>query len=365
MADSNKDLVARLTDLSEGAIQRLSEAPGAERAVQALKSLADKVDELQRRTRGVEELEKRMTALEKRVDAMAKPKTARKPASRARAKPASTAKKGLISRPRRRRLRQPSRGAGRRRRRSACGSPRARAARRRPRARPQAGSVTAATRPRARTRRSRNAARDRSATTSRTRRGARRPGGAARRVSVCRNTSSTATAPNHAAVQHTAASTRPRVQSRHAAARTSSERDDDLSRQRHDLGHADAERVEAARAGAGRPTRATSALRTARPRAASHARRPTGRGRVVAPEATRTASVTNAAAAAAARLRSGHPQPQRRRDDLEPRRSRADRLAVHLQRQRLVRARRDRRGPQQLDLRDARDIGRCTASARS
>ena len=76
MADSNKDLVARLTDLSEGAIQRLSEAPGAERAVQALKSLADKVDDLQRRTRGVEELEKRMTALEKRVDAMAKPKTA-------------------------------------------------------------------------------------------------------------------------------------------------------------------------------------------------------------------------------------------------------------------------------------------------
>ena len=93
MADGNKDLVARLTDLSEGAIQRLSEAPGADRAVQALKSLADKVDELQRRTRGVEELEKRMTALEKRVNAMAKPKTARKPASRARAKPASTAKK--------------------------------------------------------------------------------------------------------------------------------------------------------------------------------------------------------------------------------------------------------------------------------
>ncbi len=93
MADGNKDLVARLTDLSEGAIQRLSEAPGADRALQALKSLADKVDELQRRTRGVEELEKRMTALEKRVNAMAKPKPARKPASRARPKPASTAKK--------------------------------------------------------------------------------------------------------------------------------------------------------------------------------------------------------------------------------------------------------------------------------
>jgi hypothetical protein len=93
MADGNKDLVARLTDLSEGAIQRLSEAPGAERALQALKSLGDRVDDLQRRTRGFEELEKRLTTLEKRVDSMAqpkpKPKPARKPASGAGAPPKS------------------------------------------------------------------------------------------------------------------------------------------------------------------------------------------------------------------------------------------------------------------------------------
>ena len=80
-----KDLMARLADLSEGAIQRLSEAPGADRALQALKGLGDRVDELQRRTRGFEELEKRLTTLEKRVDSLAKakpkPKPARKPAS--------------------------------------------------------------------------------------------------------------------------------------------------------------------------------------------------------------------------------------------------------------------------------------------
>ena len=81
MADVNKDLVARLTDLSEGAIQRLSEAPGADRALAALKGLGDRVDDLQRRTRGFEELEKRLTKLEKRVDSLAKPKPARKPAS--------------------------------------------------------------------------------------------------------------------------------------------------------------------------------------------------------------------------------------------------------------------------------------------
>ncbi len=87
MADGNKDLVARLTDLSEGAIQRLSEAPGADRALQALKGLGDRVDELQRRTRGFEELEKRLTKLEKRVDSLGKPKPARKPASGAGAPP--------------------------------------------------------------------------------------------------------------------------------------------------------------------------------------------------------------------------------------------------------------------------------------
>jgi len=86
MADGNKDLVARLTDLSEGAIQRISEAPGAERAFQVLKGLGDKVDDLQRRTRGFEELEKRLTRLEKRVDAMDKPKATPRPASGA-AKP--------------------------------------------------------------------------------------------------------------------------------------------------------------------------------------------------------------------------------------------------------------------------------------
>ena len=78
MADPKQDLLARLSDLSEGAVQRLSEAPGADRALQALKGLGDKVDELQRRTRGFEELEKRLTTLEKRVDSLAKPKPARK-----------------------------------------------------------------------------------------------------------------------------------------------------------------------------------------------------------------------------------------------------------------------------------------------
>jgi hypothetical protein len=87
MADQTKDLLARLTDLSEGAIQRISEAPGAEKAYQALKGLGERVDDLQRRTRSIPDLEKRLAALEKRVDALAKPKPARKSSSTSRAKP--------------------------------------------------------------------------------------------------------------------------------------------------------------------------------------------------------------------------------------------------------------------------------------
>lgn len=72
MAERNKDLLGRLADLSEEAVQRLAEAPGADRVLQALKALGDKVDELQRRTKGFEELEGRLSALEKKVSALSK-----------------------------------------------------------------------------------------------------------------------------------------------------------------------------------------------------------------------------------------------------------------------------------------------------
>jgi hypothetical protein len=91
MADRNKDLLGRLADLSEEAVQRLADAPGADRALQALKALGDKVDELQRRTRGFEELERRLSALEKRVDSLSKAPAA---ASRRRASASAPPKSG-------------------------------------------------------------------------------------------------------------------------------------------------------------------------------------------------------------------------------------------------------------------------------
>lgn len=67
-----QDLLGRLADLSEEAIQRLAEAPGADRVFHALNGLRDRVDELQKRVRGLEELEKRLAALERKVDRLAK-----------------------------------------------------------------------------------------------------------------------------------------------------------------------------------------------------------------------------------------------------------------------------------------------------
>jgi uncharacterized membrane protein YccC len=66
------DLLGKLADLSEDAIQRLSDAPGADRALGALNTLRDRMDELQKRVRGLEDLEKRLTALERKVDKLSK-----------------------------------------------------------------------------------------------------------------------------------------------------------------------------------------------------------------------------------------------------------------------------------------------------
>jgi len=101
MADRKQDLLGRLADISEGTIQRLSESQAADRALQALKGLGDRVDDLQRRTRGFEEFEKRLTKLEKKVDAMAKPKTSGRAASGSRARTAksSAAKSSAAKKP--------------------------------------------------------------------------------------------------------------------------------------------------------------------------------------------------------------------------------------------------------------------------
>ena len=84
---SNEELMAKLSDLSEGAIQRFSDTPGADRLLGALNATRERLDDLQRRIRGIDELEKRLTVLERKVDKLSKAQS-----SRAKAAPKETAK---------------------------------------------------------------------------------------------------------------------------------------------------------------------------------------------------------------------------------------------------------------------------------
>jgi len=70
-----KDLLTMLADRGEEAIQRLADAPGAERVLGAAQALRDRLDEMQKRMRGIDALERRLAELEKRVDALSAPST--------------------------------------------------------------------------------------------------------------------------------------------------------------------------------------------------------------------------------------------------------------------------------------------------
>jgi polyhydroxyalkanoate synthesis regulator phasin len=63
----SKAFVSRLTDAGEEALQRLAELPGGQRALTAMNDLRTRVDELGKKVRGIEELERRIARLEKQV----------------------------------------------------------------------------------------------------------------------------------------------------------------------------------------------------------------------------------------------------------------------------------------------------------
>jgi uncharacterized protein YceH (UPF0502 family) len=84
---ADKDLVARLADKGEEALQRLAELPGGQKAMAAVNDLRAGVDELAKKVRGLDGLEARVAKLEKELAALKKAKasarraTPRKPAS--------------------------------------------------------------------------------------------------------------------------------------------------------------------------------------------------------------------------------------------------------------------------------------------
>jgi hypothetical protein len=69
MAESpQKNLVTRLADVGEDAIQRLGGAPGGDRLVGAVNTLRNRVDEMQKRLRGLDEIRARLDSVEERLD---------------------------------------------------------------------------------------------------------------------------------------------------------------------------------------------------------------------------------------------------------------------------------------------------------
>lgn len=66
--EQQKNLVSRLADAGEEAIQRLADAPGADRVMGAMTSMRERMDDMQKKLRGLDALEKRVATLERRLD---------------------------------------------------------------------------------------------------------------------------------------------------------------------------------------------------------------------------------------------------------------------------------------------------------
>jgi phage shock protein A len=87
-----KDLVSRLADAGEDALQRIAELPGGQRAVGAFNDLRNRVDELSKKVRGIDELEERVSKLERELASLkrTRPQPRRTSTSRTRTPPPSS-----------------------------------------------------------------------------------------------------------------------------------------------------------------------------------------------------------------------------------------------------------------------------------
>jgi uncharacterized protein YoxC len=91
-----KDLLTRLSDVGEEALSRVAGSTTTSRVMETVGGMRERLDDVQRKVRGLDALEKRVAMLEKRVDELSKPK--RTPATRSRTtaakpKPATARKK--------------------------------------------------------------------------------------------------------------------------------------------------------------------------------------------------------------------------------------------------------------------------------
>ena len=84
-----KDILSRFQDLGAEALHRLQDVPGGSRLVEAANETKARLDEMQKKLRGLDELEKRVAKLEKQLAAT----ESKKAPTRARKSSASSGRK--------------------------------------------------------------------------------------------------------------------------------------------------------------------------------------------------------------------------------------------------------------------------------
>ena len=81
MAKEKQDVLSKLADKGEGALSRVASSQTTTRVVESVLGMRERMDEVQKKVRGIDELEKRVAKLEKELAELqkpkAKPKTAR------------------------------------------------------------------------------------------------------------------------------------------------------------------------------------------------------------------------------------------------------------------------------------------------
>jgi uncharacterized membrane protein YccC len=95
---AQKDILSRVSELGSEALHRLTEIPGGSRLVEMANESKTRLDEMQKKLRGLDELEKRVAKLEQQVAAQSKP-SARKPAAKKPAARKTAAKKPAAKKP--------------------------------------------------------------------------------------------------------------------------------------------------------------------------------------------------------------------------------------------------------------------------
>jgi hypothetical protein len=71
---NQKDLLGRLSDVGEEALSRVAGSPTASRVFDSVGGMRERLDDVQKKLRGLDALERRVAKLEQRVEELAKPK---------------------------------------------------------------------------------------------------------------------------------------------------------------------------------------------------------------------------------------------------------------------------------------------------